>query len=101
MHDPDETLRPEHRLENAKQVNLPVREFFYTLDQVAQLLGVSMAALRRYVYREGLDAGVRQPSEMPAHNIAAPGDPADWRITERNFVTWLRKRGIRIYTRRS
>lgn len=86
---------------NAKQVDLPVREFLYTLDQMAVMLGVTMTSLRPFIFCLGADTGVPRRSEMAANNIAPDEERPDWRVTEREFVSWLRRRGIRVYSRRS
>lgn len=90
-----------HRFESARQVHFPVREFLYTQDQMAVMLGVSMVTLKSFLFYEGVDSGIPAKKEMIALNIASPGEKPDWRVTERIFVSWLRRRGIRVSERRA
>lgn len=91
----------ERRFEEAKRVDFPCREFLYTLDQMAVILGVeTVSSIRPYVFCQGGDSGAPRRGEMVARNIALPGERPDWRVTERDFVSWLRRRGIRVYSRR-
>lgn len=92
----------EHHNNNARSVGLPPRPFLYTVDQISVLLELSEASLRSsYIYYVGRSIGHNNPDLMTARNIAKPGEHPDWRITERELVRWMRRRGFRYYERSS
>lgn len=76
------------------EVNLPAREFFYTLDQVCQMLDVSQKYLiEKIIYFKGRSPG-RPGARLPATNIAPPDESPVWRVGETDFKLWMRKKGI-------
>lgn len=82
-----------------EKIGLPPRVFLYTLDQIAMMLNLEQTSLERgYIYFEGRSIGARPPTKMVARNIAPPDKNAEWRVTEREFIRWMRGRGFRYYT---
>lgn len=83
-------------------VQLPVRQFMYTIDQIAHMLNCSTDTLyNKYLWYTGRDHG--QPgSRLKAINIAPleDGREADWRVAEEDWVFWLRQRGIQFHEQR-
>lgn len=79
-----------------KKIILPETPFLYTLDQIATLTGLTMTTLReRYIWFEHRSTGVKRTKLMLAHNINGPEDKPEWRVSEREFVRWLRACGFR------
>lgn len=85
---------------SGKGVGMPVRVFMYTVDQISVMTQIDEASLHRsYIYHEGRDVGSRKAHEMLARNVAPPGEKAEWRIVDREFIRWLKGRGFRYYER--
>lgn len=78
-------------------VNLPVRPFLYTLDQVATIISISERNLiRDYLYLAGRTPGVQPKDLILAQNIAPPNLKPDWRVEERELIRWLKRKGFRV-----
>ena len=71
-------------------VTLPNNPFFYTLDQIALMLNFSQAKLKLRVHFVGRTSGKIVPEKMEAINMADRNEKPDWRISEREFLRWLR-----------
>jgi hypothetical protein len=83
--------------EARRRVNLPVRPFLYTLDQVATILNLSEITLKRdYLHFTGRTPGLQDKDRILAINIAAFDKPAEFRVEEREFVRWLKRKGFRV-----
>lgn len=98
--------RPRGNLVDAKrsteklrqEVNMPIRPFLYTLDQIAGLLSINLPYLTaHYTYFEGRSIGVMSKDLLLARNIAPRTQPAEWRIAERELIRWLKRKGYRVY----
>lgn len=81
-----------------ERIGLPLRSFMYTSDQIAGLLELK----EDYVKKKLFFYDVREPglcpkSKMRAVNIAPDGETPVWRVTEREFLRYLRNRGIKFY----
>ncbi|MDP9011125.1 MAG: hypothetical protein M3O41_00450 [Pseudomonadota bacterium] len=73
---------------------LPVRPFFYTLDQVADMLNVEVSKFRQaYIWKVGAEVGAWQPRYLRAVQLL----PTDWRIGENELLRWMRHTGLYIY----
>lgn len=77
------------------RLNLP--PFLYTLDQIAQSLAITEDHLReKYVHfvspgnREKLN-----PNKMIARNISNSSAFNDWRITDSEFLRWMKHKGFK------
>lgn len=82
------------------RMGLPYREFLYTLDQIATLMGSDVHTVKQgNIYFEGRHTGLAPLDRMVARNIAEAGTRPDWRVSEREFVRWLKRKGFRIYDR--
>ena len=93
MGDVTQTTPPDH----PEKVGLPPVTFLYTLDQVANMLCMSVESfVSKYVYFMMVSRGVKSPHEMMARNIAKPGDKPDWRIPQAEFVRWLKLKGFKV-----
>ena len=87
-------------LEHGREgVQLPQKQFLYTLDQVALLLAMSEDTLRlRYLWYQGLSVGVWKKDRLKAVDIAPVGDKrGEWRVSEEELIRWLRHKRLRIY----
>jgi hypothetical protein len=83
-----------------QEVNIPMRPFLYTLDQIAALLSVDTRALQRsYLFYAGRSTGARRKDLILAHNIAPEGDKPEWRVAERELVRWFRYKGFKVVDR--
>lgn len=77
------------------EVELPVREFFYTCDQIAYLLDMSESHLRDSIlFYVGREWHKKPRERLRAVNIAPPDDNPDWRVSETDFIMWMRVVGI-------
>jgi hypothetical protein len=76
--------------------------FFYTLDQIADMLAVEPTYLRsNLVHFRGM-GGLDRADLLTAVNIA-PDDGLHtqrWRIAETELVRWCKRKRVRIYGRR-
>lgn len=80
-------------------IGLPVREFFYTLDQIGYMLEIKVESLKvSHLHFEGRSVGVCPKEKMLAVNIAVSGTP-DWRVAERHFKRWLKFKGYKFHER--
>lgn len=83
------------------KIELPYRPFLYTLDQIATLTAISVQSLKdTHLYFAGRTEGVRNPDLLVAHNIVPPPDKPDWRVEEREFLRWLKRKGFLPHVRR-
>lgn len=84
----------------SRDIGLPVREFMYTLDQIAFLLSADEAYVKRtLIHWEGRSVGVCPKDRMLAVNIAPADTPPEWRVAERHLKRWMRFKGWKIYDR--
>ncbi len=82
---------------------LPPRPFLYTLDQVQGLLGYSSLAhmKKTLVHFDKLSNGATNKKKLLARNIAPDdAEKAEWRISERELIRWMRAHNFRLYQRR-
>lgn len=85
---------------NPDSVGLPARVFLYTLDQISVMLNVTEDTVRKsYVFYEGRTVGTKRRDLLLARNIAQPDKTPDWRVTEREFIRWMKVKGFRYYER--
>ena len=85
---------------NQRAVGLPPRPFLYTVDQLSVMLDLSEAVImRQYLYFEGRSIGRKLTTLMLAVNISAPDEKPEWRVTEREFIRWMKTKGFRHYER--
>jgi hypothetical protein len=82
-------------------VDLPVRDFLYTVDQIAMLFEVpEETVLNSYLFFHGRSVGVRPKGKMIARDISPDdADKPDWRVAERELVRWMKFKGFRYHTR--
>lgn len=86
--------------ESPEKVGIPVRLFLFTIDQLATMLAVDEAQIKRsYLHYEGKSVGARPRDKMWARNVAPEGEKPEWRITERELIRWARMKGFKIYDR--
>lgn len=72
--------------------------FFYTLDQIAGVLNLSIRALtERHIHKLSPDNKITKkpgPSKMIARDFGS-GLQDDWRITDAEFKRWIEYMGFR------
>jgi hypothetical protein len=86
------------RSERSKH-RLPYRPFFYTLDQVADILQVDLDSLKATrVYYEGRTAGPPPKTLLVARNVNPSGVKPEWRIAESELLVWMRQNRILPYS---
>lgn len=76
-----------------REVEIPVRPFFYTLDQIAHMLNCTETSLRGKLYYTGRSNAPRVSYKMVAVNVAMPEQRPEWRIEETEFFRWLKVMG--------
>jgi hypothetical protein len=77
-----------------------MRPFLYTLDQIATLLQVPEATVRKeYIHYDGWSVGAHRQGMLAARNIAPEGKPTEWRVSDRELARWMAKRGFKVYLR--
>lgn len=85
--------------EAREEVGLPDPVFFYTVDQVADLLAVSPDHLKKVIAHYNGMGGIRRPDKLTIVNLAPAGSPQIWRVSEDELIRYLRNRGVRLYRR--
>ena len=76
-------------------VNLPTREFMYTVDQICLMLDVNKETLvNKILWFQGRSPG-KPVGYLVATNIAAPDKKPVWRVSESAFRSWMRHKKIR------
>ena len=84
-------------------VGLPARVFLYTIDQISVMIDVSTETLMDpnagYLFFEGRSIGSKLNRLLLARNIAPSNEKPDWRVTEREFIRWMKLKGFRYYDR--
>jgi hypothetical protein len=84
-------------IKRRRTLGLPPTPFMYTLDQLAHILQLSVDHLgKRHLYFKGRSMGQQKRHEMLAVNLAAPGDPPDWRVADHEFVEWCSRKGFTV-----
>lgn len=85
----------------SRDIGLPVREFMYTLDQIAFLLSVDEAYLKRsMIHFDNRSIGACPKDRMLAVDISPDSaTKAEWRVAERHLKRWMRFKGWKIYDR--
>lgn len=77
-------------------IELPQKLFLYTLDQIATMLNLTEYSLKMsYLHFEGRSVGTHDLDLMYAVNIAPNGKRPQWRVSEREFIRWLRRKGFK------
>ena len=82
---------------SAEKMDVPLRVFLWTVDQIAVMLNVRPNQMSAYIYYEGRSTGSRSIHLMIARNISPPGEKAEWRIAENEMKRWLKVKGFRFY----
>lgn len=82
-----------------ESVGLPRKNFLYTIDQISQLVSVSVPTLRaNYLWYHGRSPGRPSKFAIQAHNIKPPGMAGtEWRVEERELVRWMKHMGFTTY----
>lgn len=85
----------------ADRVGLPVKPFLYTIDQIAMLISVDERKVRNtLLHYQGKSVGAVPKDKMLARDISPDdAEKPDWRVSEKDFVRWLRFKGFRYHER--
>lgn len=81
------------------KINLPVRPFLYTVDQIGTILALSDQQVKRWLWLRDRMPGPRPHDKLEAVNIAPEGEPPAWRIAENELIRFLSHQGIPVYDR--
>lgn len=87
--------RPKKVAPVAALVELPRPPFLYTLDQVAMLVSWSVPKVHSRTFYIGRTLGPKSRDMLQAFNLAALTQKPDWRVSEQEFVRWLRVHGYK------
>lgn len=83
-----------------KKLGLPPRIFMYTADQIAMMLELTEDYVRqKLLFYDRREPGLTPKTKMRAFNIAPEGETPEWRVTEREFIRYLKHRGVKFYER--
>lgn len=77
-------------------LQLPVKVFLYNLEQIATMLDVTEKYLKRsIIYFQGRETVRWASQDMVAINIAKVNAPPEWRVSEAEFIRWMKFKGIK------
>jgi len=80
------------------RIGLPPRIFLYTVDQVAQMLSLTIPYVKNtLLFYDRREPGLTPKTRLRAINIAPEGETPEWRVTERELIRYLRSRGVKFY----
>lgn len=83
---------------SAEAIGLPARPFLFTIDQIATLLSLrTETVFDKYLFYVGRSTGVCPRDVLRAVNIAQQGSKPEWRVSERDFMRWLKVKGFKFY----
>lgn len=82
--------------QDAEKVGLPPTPFFYTVDQVATLLGLQRRSVEaRILFYQGRSVGIPPKGKLIATNMMPEGETPEWRILDKHLIQFLRFKNIR------
>lgn len=81
------------------RVGLPIKPFFYTIDQISTLLSIEEASVQRWLFYEGRSVGICPKDRIKATNLAPRGETPVWRVLDKHFIQWLRFKGFKYHER--
>lgn len=85
---------------NVREVNIPIRPFLYSLDQIGAMIDMDAEMLAKgFIYFDGRSIGIKRNWQMMARNIAPPDMTPEWRVLDREFIRWMRNQGFRVVER--
>jgi len=86
------------------RLGLPVRPFFYTIDQVAAILDIDIVKINQYVafqgiagsnHTEGRKAASRRRKMMAVTIQPSVIQEPEWRVPESELLSYMEERGLR------
>lgn len=85
------------------RVEAPVRPFLWTIDQVADMLEISVRSLKaNNLHFDGISFGPRPKDRMMTRNVA-PDDlresNPEWRVSHAELTRWMTNRGFQFTQR--
>lgn len=82
-------------------VALPIRPFLYTVDQVANILGINPAKVlsASYCHFDGRSIGFPKRGQLRWRNISMPDETPEWRCAERDLIRFLKHKGFKVVER--
>ena len=86
---------PDPENNTAGKLNLPVRTFMYTIDQMAVVMSLREITVKRYLHYDGRTFGPRRKDMIRVVNIALDGEAPVWRASETEFVRFLKYKGFK------
>jgi hypothetical protein len=80
-----------------RHMTMPRPPFLYTLDQIAQCIGIDDSHMRLvYIHFDTHTAGPAMKDRITARNIAPLGEKPEWRVAETELTRWFKQKGFRI-----
>lgn len=76
---------------------MPYRPFFWSLSQVASMVGTRVDVVRGWCFFRGRSSGVHDPKQLLAVNMAPPDKRPHWCVEDRELRRYFRARGVRLY----
>ena len=82
------------------KIGLPPRIFMYTPDQIAAMLSLTEQYVKdKVLFYDRREPGITPKTKMRAINVAPEGETPQWRVAEKEFIRYLRSRGLKFYDR--
>ena len=79
----------------ANSIELPLKVFLYTLDQIAYMMDVTETSLKAsIVYFQGRDMKRQHRTQLRAVNISSVNKSPEWRVAEDELIRWCKIRKI-------
>lgn len=82
------------------KIGIPTRVFLFSVDQLAVMLELpEKYILDNLLYLEGRSIGTASKHLIQARNVAPADQKPEWRVSEREFIRWMRVKGFKYYDR--
>lgn len=83
-------------------VELPIREFFFTIDQIAYMLDMDQGTVEdTLLFYWGREYGTCPRDKIKATNLSMPDETPNWRVSQTAFAIWMRAKGVSFDDRRA
>ena len=77
-------------------LQLPVKTFMYTIEQIAYMLDVTEQTVKkRILYYQGRERRKWTNDDLVAVNFSRQDEKPEWRISEEEFIRWMRRKRIK------
>lgn len=77
-------------------LQIPIKMFMYHIDQIASMLDVTELTMKKnMLYYQGRERRKWTQDDLVAVNISRVNAPPEWRISEEEFMRWMKYKGIK------